>query len=42
VTGNEGEAVVSAEQSSKEAAVERCKGKAEWVVASSGDVQAQG
>jgi hypothetical protein len=37
-----GEAAVDVEQSSEEAVVERCKGEAKWVVASSSDVQAQG
>jgi hypothetical protein len=33
-----GEAIVGAEQSSKEAAAKWCMGEAEWVVASFGDV----
>jgi hypothetical protein len=37
-----GEAAVSAEQSSEDAVVERGMGEAKWVLASSGDVQAQG
>jgi hypothetical protein len=37
-----GEAAIGAEQSSEEAAVERCEGEAEWVVASSTDFQAHG
>jgi hypothetical protein len=37
-----GEVAVGAEQSSEEAAVERCKGEAKWVVACFGDVLAHG
>jgi hypothetical protein len=37
-----GELVVGVEKSNEEAAIEWCEGEADWVVASSGDVLAQG